>query len=291
MARHVQRPPPSGERPVQRDRRPRPPRHGGPPRPAAPIPSRPGGLDQLEGRNPVSECLQRRRREVHRVLVDEAARSHPKLDALLQSAAARGIPVQRVPREALDAMSETGVHNGVIAWTDPLPSPSLSQHLDALQAAGREPFIVLVDEPQYEHNLGAVLRSALGAGVSAVVVPAVRGKGVSAVVQRVAMGAAEEVPVIREGLSSCLAQLARRGVRIVGVELGGEPLWRVDLRGPLALVLGGEDKSLTAPLRKRCEAIATIPTQGGLQSLNLSVSAAVLMFERLRQLGAGGPQR
>jgi 23S rRNA (guanosine2251-2'-O)-methyltransferase len=228
---------------------------------------------------------------VRRVLVDEAARSHPKLDALLQSATARSIPIQHVPREALDAISETGVHNGVIAWADPLPSPTLAQHLEALEAVGREPFVVLVDEPQYEHNLGAVLRSALGAGVTAVVVPAVRGKGVNAVVQRVAMGAAEEVPVIREGLSACLAQLVRRGVRVIGVELGGEPHWRVDLRGPLALVLGGEDKSLTAPLLKRCETIATIPTQGGLQSLNLSVSAAVLMFERARQVAAGGPAR
>jgi 23S rRNA (guanosine2251-2'-O)-methyltransferase len=225
------------------------------------------------------------------VLVDAAARSHPKLDSLLQSARARGIPVARVPREALDDLSETGVHNGVIAWADPLPSPTLAQHLDRLDADGREPFVVLVDEPQYEHNLGAVLRSALGAGVTAVVVPAVRGKGVGAVVQRVAMGAAEEVPVIREGLSACLAQLARRGVRVVGVEHGGRPHWQVDLRGPLALVLGGEDKSLTAPLLKRCEELATIPTSGGLQSLNLSVSAAILMYERVRQVEAGGPHR
>jgi 23S rRNA (guanosine2251-2'-O)-methyltransferase len=259
--------------------------------PAPPVPpasERPAGLDQLEGRNPVLECLQRARRRVHEILVDERARPHPKLDALLQSAHARAVRVRRVPRERLDALSETGVHNGVIAWAEPLAPPSLSALCDALEASGEDPFLVLVDEPQYEHNLGAILRSALGAGVHAVVVPRVRGKGVNAVVQRVAMGAAEQVPVIREGLSSCLALLERRGVRIVGMELDGDPLWDLDLRGPLALLLGGEDKSLTAPLRKRCDAIASVPTRGDLQSLNLSVTAALAMYERVRQLRPTG---
>ncbi len=244
---------------------------------------KPGGLDQLEGRNPVLECLLRKRRKVMRLLLDERTRPHPKLDRLLQSAKAQGVPVQRVPRDDLDSISETGVHNGVIAWVQPLQAPSLSTLLDQLEAQGIEPFIILVDEPQYEHNLGAVLRSALGAGVHAVVVPRVRGKAVNAVVQRVAMGAAEVVPVIREGLSSCLALLERRAVKIVGAEHGGRPHWEVDLTGPIAIVIGGEDKGLTAPILKRCEAIATVPTQGDLQSLNLSVTAAVLMYERTRQ--------
>jgi 23S rRNA (guanosine2251-2'-O)-methyltransferase len=267
-------------------RRQRPPRSRRPsPRPEVePSLRKPGGLDQLEGRNPVLECLLRKRRKAHRLLVDERARSHPKLDRLLQSARSSAVPISPMPREQLDAISETGVHNGVIAWVEPLSPPSLATLLDALEADGIDPFLILVDEPQYEHNLGAILRSALGAGVHAVVVPRVRGKGVNAVVQRVAMGAAEVVPVIREGLSSCLALLDRRAVRIVGAEHGGQPHWQVDLRGPLALVLGGEDKGLTAPLLKRCHAIATIPTGGDLQSLNLSVTAGVLMYERARQL-------
>ncbi len=246
-------------------------------------PRKPGGLDQLEGRNPVLECLSRKRRRMHKLLIDERARAHPKLDRLLQSAAAQGVGLLRVPREELDAISLTGVHNGVIAWVDPLTAPSLTELLDGLDAQGIEPFLILVDEPQYEHNLGAILRSALGAGVHAVVVPRVRGKEVNAVVQRVAMGAAEVVPVIREGLSSCLAMLERRAVRIIGAEHGGQPHWQVNMTGAVAIVLGGEDKGLTAPLLKRCHAIATIPTSGDLQSLNLSVTAGVLMYERVRQ--------
>jgi len=262
----------------------RPPRRRDPrPRPQTTL-RKPGGQDQLEGRNPVLECLLRKRRRVITLMVDERARPNPKLDRLLQSAKTQDVRLQRVPRDDLDAISETGVHNGVIAWVAPLDPPSLSTLLDDLDARGVEPFIILVDEPQYEHNLGAVLRSALGAGVHAVVVPRVRGKDVNAVVQRVAMGAAEVVPVIREGISSCLAMLARRAVRIVGAEHGGQHHWQVNLTGPIAIVLGGEDKGLTAPILKRCDELATIPTAGDLQSLNLSVTAAVLMYERVRQL-------
>jgi 23S rRNA (guanosine2251-2'-O)-methyltransferase len=97
------------------------------------------------------------------------------------------------------------------------------------------------------------------------------------------MGAAEEVPVVREGISSCLATLRRLGVRIVGAQSEGAPCWTVDLTGPLALVLGGEDKGLTAPLRNRCDALVGIPLAGGLSSLNLSVAAGVLLFEKVRQ--------
>jgi 23S rRNA (guanosine2251-2'-O)-methyltransferase len=107
------------------------------------------------------------------------------------------------------------------------------------------------------------------------------------VVQRVAMGGAEAVPVVREGLSSALATIQRAGITTVGADMDGVPPWTLDLRGPVALVLGGEDKGLSAPLRKRCDFIAGIPLAGGLQSLNVSVSAAVLMFERVRQRGPG----
>lgn len=263
----------------------RPPRNRRSTRPSVePKLRKPGGLDQLEGRNPVLECLIRKRRRMIRLLLDERARAHPKLDRLIQSAQAQGVPLERLPRAELDTISETGAHNGVIAWVAPLQAPTMSALLDDLERRGREPFIIMVDEPQYEHNLGAILRSSLGAGVDAVVVPRVRGKGVNAVVQRVAMGAAEVVPVIREGLSSCLAQIQRRGIRVVGAEHGGQHHWDVDLTGPLVILLGGEDKGLTTPLLKRCDAIATIPTGGDLQSLNLSVTAGVLMYERCRQL-------
>lgn len=231
----------------------------------------------------VFEALRRRRRKVRKIMLDERAKPGPKVDQILALAAEQKVQVERVSRGALDERSETGVHNGVIALADPLTAPSVAGLLQDLDQRGVHPFIVLVDELSYEHNLGAVMRSAMGAGVHGVVVPVRRGKGLTPVVQRVAMGAAEEVPLIREGLSSALATLRRAGVPIVGADMDGQAPWDLDLSGPLAIVLGGEGKGLSDTLRARCTAIVGIPLQGELESLNVSVTAAVLMFEKVRQ--------
>ncbi len=279
------RPDDRGPRPMGEPRRAREvsgsdrPKGGG----AEPLPPVRG--DRLEGRNVVEEALVRKRRKVLHIWLDAAARLDEKLSTVLELAAAAHVPVETIERARLDRMSVTGVHNGIIAEAEGLPQPSVKE---AIAAAGFDGFYVLVDEVQYEHNLGAVLRSALGAGVSAVIIPTERGKGLTPIVQRVAMGGAEAVPVIREGLSSALAQLQRAGVRILAADMDGVAPWDLDMTGPVALVLGGEDKGVSDALKKRADAIVGIPLAGGLQSLNVSVSAAVLMFERVRQLAQRG---
>lgn len=239
--------------------------------------------EQLEGRNPVVEALQRGRRRVRVVWVDERARPDPKLTHLLELAARQGARVVRVPRAELDRRARGDVHNGVVAEADPLPDVSTTELLDAIYARGEEPFFALADEVQYEQNLGAILRSGLGAGLSGLVVPVRRGAGLSPVVHRVSMGGAEAVPVVREGLSASLAVIRRAGIRVVGADMDGTPFWDADLTGPLAVVLGGESKGLSPTLRARCDAVVAVPLQGGLESLNVSASAALLFFERVRQ--------
>ncbi len=265
------RPPAPGPRPV----------HADAPGRGEPLPPVRG--DRLEGRNVVEEALVRCRRKVLRIWLDVGARVDDKLDGVLEMARAARVPVERVERARLDRMSVTGVHNGIIAEAEGLPQPSVK---GAIADAGPDCCFVLVDEVQYEHNLGAILRSALGADVSAVIIPTERGKGLTPVVQRVSMGGAEAVPVIREGLSSALAQLQRAGVRILAADMDGVPVWDLDLTGPVAFVLGGEDKGVSEALRKRADAVVAIPLAGNLQSLNVSVSAAVLLFERVRQVRA-----
>ena len=243
-------------------------------------------MDQLEGRNVVLEALRRNKRRVVAIHLDERAQPDEKLNEIARLAKERGVRLSKVPRQMLDRRSETGTHNGIIADAEPLPEHSVASLVRELEARPGpfEPFLLAVDEAQYEHNVGAILRSSLGGGVDGVIVPVRRGKGLSPVVQRVAMGGAEEVPLVREGLSSALATLARAGFRIVGADQGGRPYWDVDLRGPLVVVLGGEDKGLSPALLKRCDEIATIPLAAGLDSLNVSVAAGVLVFERVRQM-------
>ena len=241
------------------------------------------GMDQLEGRNVVFEALDRRVRPVTRILIDERTKPHPKVDRILALASAAKVRVERVPRERLDAHTLTGVHNGIIAEAEPLPEWTVTSRVNDCLERGEDPFFVLVDEVNYEHNLGAILRSAMGAGVHAVVIPTRRGKGITPVVQRVAMGGAEAVPVIREGIPASLKVLRRAGVRILGADMGGQPMWDVPMSGSIALVFGGEDKGVTHTVRDRCDAIVSVPLSHGLDSLNVSVTAGILMFEKVRQ--------
>jgi len=206
--------------------------------------------DQIEGRNPVFEALKASRR-IRTLLLDERARNDAKLESLLGLAAKRGVEIERVPRSELDRIADNRVHNGVIALADPLPQRRLP---DLLDEADEEALFLLLDEVQYDQNLGAILRTADAAGVTAVVIPRRRGARLSPVVQRIAMGAAEHVPIVQCAILEAMAALRKAGYRIVGAAEGAEKAHHeVDLRGPLALVVGGEDKGLTP----RCASVAT----------------------------------
>ncbi|MBN2799612.1 MAG: 23S rRNA (guanosine(2251)-2'-O)-methyltransferase RlmB [Deltaproteobacteria bacterium] len=241
--------------------------------------------DQLEGRNPVLECLTRGKRRVHHIWLDTGAKEDERVGRILSLAAAKGTPVERVERAFLDRKAEGRVHNGVVASVDTLSAPTTKQLIDRLFEAGEAPFLVLADGLAYEHNLGAILRSALGFGAHAVIVPTRRGAAVSPVVQRVAMGAAEEIPVIHEGLSSALKHIRKAGIPVVGADMGGVSLGQARLSGALAVVMGAEGSGLSPTLAARCDQIVSIPLAGGLESLNVSVATAVLMYEKRRQDG------
>jgi len=242
--------------------------------------------DQLEGRNPVLECLLRKRRALRKVFLDEGATPDERVGKILDLCAARVVPVERVPRRKLDALSEGRVHNGIIAWADPLPSHTSLSLLDAVFAANRSPFLLLTDGLQYEHNLGAVLRSALGFGVDGVVVPTRRGAdALSPVVQRVSMGAVEEIPLVRESLFVAISASKKAGIPVVGTAADGVPLHEARLGGALALVMGEEGEGMSPTLRNKCDFVVSIPLRGALESLNVSVAAAILMYEKRRQDG------
>jgi 23S rRNA (guanosine2251-2'-O)-methyltransferase len=241
--------------------------------------------DQLEGRNLVIEAINRKKRKLQQIFMDKAVRSDSKIDRIVGFATKHKIPIRMVHRNHLNEMSVGGVHNGVIAHADPLPELSTDQLIDASFASDDVPFFLLADELNYEQNLGAILRSAAGAGVQGVIIPRKRGKGLTPIVQRVAMGGAEIVPVVREGISSALSKLKKVGIRIVGADMGGKSLFETDLRGPIAIVMGGESKGLSPTLQKKCDVVVSIPLCNELESLNVSVSAAVILYEKRRQEG------
>lgn len=196
-----------------------------------------------------------------------------------------GVSVQTVPRARLDELSEGGNHQGVVLRRRPAPVPGEPELLALVEARGDALLLLVMDEVFDPHNLGACLRVANGAGADAVVVGASRGPALTPAARKVASGAADLTPLmVVPNLARALAALAGRGVRILGAAgEAGQSLFASDLTGPLALVIGAEDRGLRHLTRERCDALVGIPLAGGVDSLNLSTAAAVCLFEAVRQ--------
>jgi 23S rRNA (guanosine2251-2'-O)-methyltransferase len=242
-------------------------------------------MESLEGRNPVLECLVRKKRRVHYIWLDLGAKDDKRIRAILALAEESNIPVERVERRRLDRKAEGRVHNGIIASVEPIQAYTTINLLEEIWGRGEDPFLILANTIAYEHNLGAILRSSLGFGVHGVIVPTRGGAGLSPVAQRVSMGACEDVPFIQQSLTSALKPIKKAGIRVVGADAGGRPLSEVDLTGPIALIMGSEGQGLTGALKMRCDEVVSIPLAGNLESLNVSVATAVLLYEKRRQDG------
>ena len=232
----------------------------------------------LEGRNVVIEALKRGRR-VFEIKI-EASAGGDKIAEIKSLAARNGVTVAYAPKKELDRLSKTDSHQGVVAVAGQIQLQKLSD----LLKANPSPFVVVLREVLYEHNLGAILRCACAAGVDAVILPPTKAHPLTPVVERVSMGASNCVGVVQESPYSALATLKKNGLSIVGVEdTGTINYFDADLRGPMAMIFGGEDAGLSLPIMEKCDIVVRVPMENALQSLNQSVSAALVMFEKVRQ--------
>ncbi len=241
---------------------------------------------QLEGRNPLLEAIYCGA-TVHRVLLDKGAKQKGKISQIISLCRQHNVPINKVDRRELDQMSQTGVHQGVIAIAQAPRPASLSQYLAELSDAEISPCFVILDEVQYEHNLGAVLRTAAGAGIDGLVIPKGRSAAITSTVARLSMGACFLVPVFQESLMNAIKILKEHGIWLFALDVDGEiPYFKQDLTGAVAFILGGEDKGVSSPLKAKCDLVLSIPMPGRVPSLNVSVCAAIIIFERLRQLSS-----
>ncbi|OUN00714.1 MAG: 23S rRNA (guanosine(2251)-2'-O)-methyltransferase RlmB [Firmicutes bacterium ZCTH02-B6] len=242
----------------------------------------------IAGRNPVREALLAGR-PVERLLVAHGAGGAPLAD-IVRLAAERGIAVQYVDRRRLDRLAEGQVHQGVVAVAAPKAYVPVEEILARAAARGEPPLVLLLDEVQDPHNLGSLLRSADGAGAHGVVVPKRRSAGLTMTVARTSAGAVEYVPVAQvSNLVHTIRTLKERGLWVVGADMAGEQdLWDADLTGPLAVVVGGEDKGLGRLVREACDFLVRIPMRGRVNSLNAGVAGALVLFEIARQRRGAG---
>ena len=236
-------------------------------------------MSQVEGRNPVLEAV--RGRLANRVLVDEGSKSASRVEEIVNLARREGIRVEFVPRRELDRLSKTGHHQGVLAFME---RPSYTNIEQVLNEVEGDVCVVILDRVQDPMNLGSVLRTSEATGVDAVVIPRRGGVGLTPAVRRAAMGGDVYVPVVRERPFRVLRSLRDEGVRVVGLDPSG----RVDyfderLTGSVAFVLGGEGAGLSKQMLDKCDTVVRIPMSGSLDSLNVGVAAAVVLYERVRQ--------
>lgn len=245
------------------------------------------------GINAVAAAVGHDADHVREVLVEAGARN-PRLADIEQSARRRGIDVRRVSKQALDGVAGGLRHQGVAARYAAARTWEESDLAGLVGQAGGSALLLVLDGVQDPHNLGACLRSAAAAGATAVVIPKDKAVQVTATVRKTSAGAADSVPVVRvTNLARCLAELQKLGVWIYG--LAGEaetPFYSLDLRGHVALVLGGEAEGLRRLTREHCDRLASIPMPGlgnaqGVESLNVSVAAGVVLFEAVRQRMSG----
>ncbi len=239
--------------------------------------------EQVEGRHAVLELLKARRRRVERIFVAEAQDPSDILDAIEREAQRQRIPVQVVSMARLDREARTEGHQGVVAFAARLETVGLEVVLEA-----KHPFLLVCDGVTDPRNLGAMLRSADGAGVTGVVVPRHRSARISPTVTKTAAGAIEYLTFSDVGgIPAAIDQLNKAGVFTVG--LAGESkesLYDLDLGSvTVALVVGGEEKGLASLTRKRCAAVVSIPQLGKISSLNAGVAVSVAAFEVARQRG------
>lgn len=225
----------------------------------------------------------RSNRPINKILMAAGPLSGP-LQEIYAIAREKNIPVQKVDRQRLDKFVSGAAHQGVVALAAAREYVDLEDIL-AGAGPGEEPFLILLDEIHDPHNLGAILRTADAAGVHGVVIPRRRSAPLTPAVARSSAGAVEYVPVARvANIAQTIELLKDRGLWIVGADVGGQEIyWDARLDGPLALVVGGEDKGLGRLVKERCDILVRLPMAGRVNSLNASVAAALLAYEVVRQ--------
>lgn len=240
------------------------------------------------GRNAVNELI-KSGNPVHKILVKtEKEKGQGRNTDILHLCKERGVPYQFVDDTVLDKISAGEKHQGIVAFAAAKEYVAPSDIIAIAREKGEDPFILVLDEVEDPHNLGALLRTADAAGVHGVIIPKRRSAGLTPAVGRTSAGAVEYVPVARvANLVQTLKYLKDEGCWVSGAEAGGKDIYQADLKGPRVIVIGGEDKGLGRLVRETCDEVISLPMFGKITSLNASVAGSIIMYEVRRQRKQG----
>lgn len=236
----------------------------------------------IEGRNAVLEAF-RAGKTIDKLYVQEGIKDGP-VQSIIREAKKQDTIVNFVSRERLNQMSQEGRHQGVIAHAAAYEYAEVEDILKAAEEKGEPPFIFLLDGIEDPHNLGAIIRTANLAGAHGVIIPKRRASGLTAVVAKTSAGALNYTLVAKvTNLAATIEELKEKGLWFVCADMNGELMYRLNLKGPIGLVIGSEGDGVGRLVREKCDMVASIPMKGDIDSLNASVAAGVLAYEIVRQ--------
>ncbi|MBE7016338.1 MAG: 23S rRNA (guanosine(2251)-2'-O)-methyltransferase RlmB [Ruminococcaceae bacterium] len=238
--------------------------------------------DKVIGRNPVREAI-KSGRDMDKILVKKGE-IEGSLVPIIKLAKNQGIPVIETEKQKLDQLAEGGNHQGVIAYVATHTYCEVKDILNAAKEKGKDPFIIILDKITDPHNLGSIIRTANCVGADGIIIPKRNSVGLNSVVAKTSAGAVEYTPVAKvTNISQTIESLKKEGIWVAGAEAGGDTMYRTNLKGPLALVIGSEGEGISRLVKEKCDFLVEIPMYGNINSLNASVAAAVLMYEISRQ--------
>ena len=236
----------------------------------------------IEGRNAVIEAF-RSGRTIDKVFVLDGCQDGP-VRTIVREAKKHGAVLNIVKKECLNQLSETGRHQGVIAWAAAYSYAEVSDMLEAAAQKNEDPFLILLDGIEDPHNLGAIIRTANTAGAHGVIIPKRRASGLTATVAKASAGALNYTPVAKvTNLAKTIDELKEKGLWFVCADMDGEQMYDLNLTGPIGLVVGSEGQGVSRLVKEKCDYIASIPMKGEITSLNASVAGGVLAYEIVRQ--------
>lgn len=236
----------------------------------------------IEGRNAVIEAF-RSGRTIDKVFILDGCKDGP-VQTVLREAKKRDTIITYVKKERLDQMSETGKHQGVVAYAAAYEYATVDDMLQIAADKGEAPFLVLLDNIEDPHNLGSIIRTANQAGAHGVIIPKRRAAGLTATVAKASAGALNYTPVAKvTNLVKTMEDLKKQGMWFVCGDMAGETMYSLDLTGSIGLVIGNEGSGVSRLVKENCDFLAAIPMFGNIDSLNASVAMGVLSYEILRQ--------
>ena len=237
---------------------------------------------KIEGRNAVLEAF-RSGKTIDKLFVLDGCKDGP-IQSIMREARKNDTIVNFVTKERLDQISETKKHQGVIAYAAAYHYAEVEDILNRAKEKGEPPFLILLDNIEDPHNLGAIIRTANLAGAHGVIIPKRRAVGLTATVAKASAGAINYTPVAKvTNLSQTMKKLKKEGIWFVCADMDGTPMYDLDLTGPMGLVIGNEGEGVSKLVKENCDFVASIPMQGDIDSLNASVACGVLAYEMVRQ--------